>query len=281
MEPWLVFALLTVVAYGLGEGLSKEPTVRLGSARMLLLHVAYNVPIYSAWFLLGAGWTSLTLPGAAFGVAAAVCGALGAALWFRAMEAGNPSVVSGFTAAYPVITLAAAVIVLGESILPIQLASIAMLVLSATVLGSTEKAERMEGQGSWVPAMVLTIFLWGAWGVFEKLAIDSVGYAANAGVYVAVSTPIFLLMAGRRPRKGKWDRRAAWEAQPSLALFAVAGITTYLAIGMGPLAIVVPLTTAYPLVAILYRRLWKAERMSRAQTAAVALALLGAVLVSL
>lgn len=281
MEPWLVFALLTVVAYGLGEGLSKEPTVRLGSARMLLLHVAYNVPIYSAWFLLGAGWTALTLPGAALGAAAAVCGALGTALWFRAMEAGNPSVVSGFTAAYPVITLAAAMIVLGESILPVQLASIAMLVLSATVLGSTEGAERLSGRGSWVPAMVLTVLLWGAWGVFEKLAIDSIGYAANAGVYVAVSTPIFLVMASRTPRRGAWGRRAVLEAQPSLALFAVAGITTYLAIGMGPLAIVVPLTTAYPLVAILYRRVWKAERMSRVQTAAVALAFLGAVLVSL
>lgn len=280
MEPWLVFALLTVVAYGLGEGLSKEPTVRLGSARMLLLHVLYNVPIYSTWFFVGGGWAQLSVPGVAFGAAAAVCGAVGGALWFRAMETGKASVVSGFTAAYPVITLAAAVILLGESILPIQLASIAMLVMSATVLGSTEKADRAGAGRSWVPAMVLTIFLWGAWGIFEKLAIDSVGYAANAGVYVAVSTPIFLFMASRHPSRGAWDRRAVREAQPSLALFAIAGITMYLAIGMGPLAIVVPLTTAYPLVAILYRRLWKSERMTRAQTGAVALALLGAILVS-
>jgi len=131
MEPWLIFALLTVVAYGLGEGLSKEPTVRLGSARMLLLHTAYSVPIYATWFLLGSGWTNLTLAGVAFGAAAAGCGAVGAALWFRAMETGNPSVVSGFTAAYPVITLAAAVILLGESLLPVQIASIALLVTSA------------------------------------------------------------------------------------------------------------------------------------------------------
>ena len=30
MELWLVCALLTVLCYGVGEGLSKEPTVRLG-----------------------------------------------------------------------------------------------------------------------------------------------------------------------------------------------------------------------------------------------------------
>jgi drug/metabolite transporter (DMT)-like permease len=281
MEPWLIFALLTVVAYGLGEGLSKEPTVRLGSARMLLLHTAYSVPIYATWFFVGRGWETLSLTGAALGVAAAASGAIGAGLWFRAMETGNPSVVSGFTAAYPVITLAAAVMLLGESVLPVQLASIALLVLSATVLGSSEKADRVVGVRSWVPAMILTIVLWGAWGVFEKLAIDSVGYAANAGVYAAVSTPIFLLMSRGRSRGAPWDRKGIVAAQPALALFAVAGITTYLAIGMGPLAVVVPLTTAYPLVAILFRRLWHAERMTRPQTAAVACALLGALLVSL
>lgn len=281
MELWLIFALLTVVAYGLGEGLSKEPTVRLGSARMLLLHTGYSVPIYGSWFFLGRGWESLSLTGVVLGVAAAACGAIGAALWFRAMETGNPSVVSGFTAAYPVITLAAAVIVLGESLLPVQLASIALLVTSATVLGSSEKADRAFGSRSWVPAMVLTIVLWGAWGVFEKLAIDSVGYAANAGVYAVISTPIFLLMARKGSPRGVWDRKGVLSAQPALALFAVAGVTTYLAIGMGPLAIVVPLTTAYPLVAILFRRLWHAERMTRPQTVAVAFALLGALLVSL
>jgi len=44
---------------------------------------------------------------------------------------------------------------------------------------------------------------------------------------------------------------------------------------------VIPVTTAYPLVAILFRRFWMAERMTRLQTAAVAMSLVGALLVSL
>ncbi|TLZ73729.1 MAG: hypothetical protein E6K14_04780, partial [Methanobacteriota archaeon] len=99
MELWLVCALLTVVCYGVGEGLSKEPTVRLGSARMLVLYALGNAPIYAAWFFLGSGWMRLTPAGLALGIASGVCGALGTASWFRAMESGTASVVSGFTAA--------------------------------------------------------------------------------------------------------------------------------------------------------------------------------------
>jgi len=281
MELWLVSALLTVVLYGLGEGLSKEPTVRLGSARMLVLYALANVPIYVAWFFIGRGWEAVTPVGFALAVASGVSGCLGTVFWFRAMESGTASVVSGFSAAYPVITVAAAVMILGATLVPLQIVAIFFLMIGAVLLGIFENPGRTGGGRTWLVPMLLAITLWGAWGIFEKLAIDSVGYAANAGVYAVVSTPIFLLMARGRSKPGAWDRKSVVAAQPALALFAVAGITTYLAIGMGPLAIVVPLTTAYPLVAILFRRLWHAERMTRPQTAAVACALLGALLVSL
>lgn len=78
-----------------------------------------------------------------------------------------------------------------------------------------------------------------------------------------------------------WDRAGVRSAQAPLIAFAIAGITTYLAVGLGPLAIVVPVTTAYPLVAILFRRIWRSERLTRAQGVAVGLALVGALLVSL
>ena len=67
MELWLTCALVTVVLYGLGEGLSKEPTVRLGPGRMLALYSLYSVPIYAGWFLLGGGTGSLTAVGVGLG----------------------------------------------------------------------------------------------------------------------------------------------------------------------------------------------------------------------
>src|SRR5436309_13412773 len=124
MELWLVCALLTVVCYGVGEGLSKEPTVRLGSARMLVLYAVGSAPIYAAWFFLGSGWERLTPIGMALAIASPVCGRCGTSFCFRAMESGTASVVSGFTAAYPVITAAAAVVIPGVAPVPVPIAAI-------------------------------------------------------------------------------------------------------------------------------------------------------------
>ena len=114
------------------------------------------------------------------------------------------------------------------------------------------------------------------------MAIDAVGFAGNAGIYVAVSTPLYLIVATRGLKDGRtWNRAAMREALPSLALFGVAGVTIFLAIGLGPVAIVVPLTTAYPVVAILVRRFWMDERLTFPQKFAIGLAILGGLLASL
>jgi drug/metabolite transporter (DMT)-like permease len=282
MELWLACALLTVVVYGLGEGLSKEPTVRLGPGRMLALYSLYSVPIYAGWFLLGGGSGSLNALGIAFGVGSALCGTVGNMLWFVAMESGDASVVSGFTAAYPVVTVVAAVVGLGATLLPLQAISIALLV-GATFLLAWVDEDGTESVGrAWLAPMILAVLLWGAWGVFEKLAIASIGFAGNAGIYVLVSTPMMLAVGWRESRRrGPVSRDDVRAAQPTLLLFAVAGITIFLAIGLGPLAIVVPLTTTYPIVAILFRRFWMEEEMTRAQKIGVGLAIVGAALVSL
>ncbi len=282
MELWLACALATVVAYGLGEGLAKEPIVRLGPGRMLALYSLYSVPIYAGWFFLGDGGSHLSFEGIAFGVASALCGTVGNMLWFMAMESGEASVVSGFTASYPVVTVVAAVVGLGASLLPLQAISIALLLAATFLLGWVDEAPKGSPSRAWLGPMILAVLLWGAWGVFEKLAIGSVGFAGNAGIYVLVSTPMMLLLgwrdARRRGRMAPADVRAA---QPTLFLWAIGGITIFLAIGLGPLAVVVPLTTVYPIVAILFRRYWMEEAMTRRQKIAVGLALVGALLVGL
>ena len=282
MELWLVCALLTVVCYGVGEGLSKEPTVRLGSARMLVLYALGSAPIYVGWFFLGSGWVGLTPFGVAFAVASGVCGCLGTVFWFRAMESGTASVVSGFAAAYPVITVAAAVAILGASLLPLQVIAIGFLLIGAVLLGVYDHPVHAAVGRGWLAPMLVAIVMWGAWGILEKMAIDALGFAANSGVYVLVATPLYLAVALPGLKGGgSWDRVGIREALPSLLLFGIAGITIFLAIGLGPVAIVVPLTTAYPVVAILVRRFWMDERLTLPQKFAVGLAMLGAVFAAL
>jgi drug/metabolite transporter (DMT)-like permease len=247
---------------------------------MLVLYTLASAPIYVTWFVLGSGWSSLSLPGVILAVASSACGCLGTVFWFRAIESGTASVVSGFTAAYPVITVAAAVVILGVALVPIHLAAISLLLAGAILLALHDQPKRATVGRAWIAPMVLAIVLWGAWGILERMAIDAVGFAGNAGIYALVSTPLYLAIASRGLAVTRWDRIRIREAIPSLALFAVAGVTIFLAIGLGPVAVVVPLTTAYPIVAILVRRFWMDERLSLPQKFAVGLALLGAFLTS-
>src|SRR5207247_1600542 len=207
--------------------------------------------IYAAWFFFGSGWERLTQIGMALAVASAVCGCFGTIFCFRAMESGTASVVSGFTAAYPVITIAAAVVILGVSLVPLQLVAHAVRLIGSVVLVQHDQPGDAAVGRAWLAPMLLAIVLWGAWGILERMSIDALGFAGNAGIYVLVSTPIYLAVASRGIRgSGSWDRAGIREAIPSLFLFSIAGITIFLAIGLGPIAIVVPLTTPYPIVAI-------------------------------
>src|SRR5207247_10615668 len=163
--------------------------------------------IYAAWFFFGSGWERLTQIGMALAVASAVCGCFGTIFCFRAMESGTASVVSGFTAAYPVITIAAAVVILGVSLVPLQLVAIAFLLIGAVVLGLHDHPGEAAVGRAWLAPMLLAVMLWGAWGILERMSIDALGFAGNAGVYALVSTPIYLLVALKVLRLGcSWGR---------------------------------------------------------------------------
>src|SRR5207247_9431189 len=199
-----------------------------------------------------------------------VCGGFWTICWCRAMASGTDSVVSGFTAAYAVITVAAAVVILGVSLVPVQIVAIAFLLIGAVVLGLHDHPGDAAVGRAWLAPMLLAVGLWGAWGILERMSIDSLGFAGNAGIYVLVSTPISLSVASRGIRgSGSWDRAGIREAIPSLFLFSIAGITIFLAIGLGPIAFVVPLTTAYPIVALLVRRVCMHERLPLPQKFAI------------
>src|SRR2546430_6321189 len=201
MELWLVCALLTVVCYGVGEGLSKEPTVRLGSARMLVLYAMGSAPIYAAWFILGSGWERLTPIGMALAIASATCGCFGTIFWFRAMESGTASVVSGFTAAYPVITVAAAVVILGVSLVPVQIVAIAFLLIGAVVLGLHDHPGEAAVGRAWLAPMLLAIVLWGAWGIVKRVPRDPVALPGMAGICGLVSQALDVARPSRPARR--------------------------------------------------------------------------------
>lgn len=277
---WIAFAAVTVLAYGIGDGCTKEPTVRIGPHRMLVLYGLYSVPAYFGWFFLFGGPSSLNAAGVAFGLAAGLSGTVSAVLWYSAMEVGTASVVSAVAAGYPIVTVVLAVLLLGSVLAPLEVVAVALLIGAAGMVGLSERAVRGAPPARRVaPALIAVVLIWGLLGIFAKLAIGAAGYPVAAGMYGLASAPIFA-WAFLRARKDTSRPGAYRDPMAHLVsfLFAVGGLALLLAIGSGPVAIVIPLTAVYPVLTVGIRRFAVGEHLSTPQKLAVAMAILGAVL---
>jgi transporter family protein len=135
----------------------------------------------------------------------------------------------------------------------------------------------------WLAYSLLTIVLWGAWGVVSKLA--SAGVDANTNqIYFTVGLlplMVFLFRAQRRDA-GRQQLRAGigWAFLTGL-LGGAGNIAFFRALGSGgKVSVVAPATALFPLVTVILAVTWLHERLSKQQMAGFALALVAIYLLS-
>ena len=131
----------------------------------------------------------------------------------------------------------------------------------------------------WVLPAVLYVALLGALGVTTKLALEHLGWQDvivwTTIVYVGISA--VLLLAGQA-QIGLGAGTAAAVASGVLASTAL--VALYVALGRGDASVVVPFTSAYPLVTLGLSALVLAERITIARAAGALLVVLGVVVIS-
>jgi bacterial/archaeal transporter family protein len=134
LAPWFWFAVITVLSWGIVGLLQKLSTnfisaesslIWLGVGFLLLEPLVYPGKAlfsYSGWNLT---WALLS----------GVLNALGAWALFSALKSGGKaSIVSPFTALYPVVVIALAPFILHESITPLQLVGVACALMAVVFL---------------------------------------------------------------------------------------------------------------------------------------------------
>lgn len=276
MELWLAYSLAAILLYGMGQGIAKDPLSRVGPARTLLLLGLFNIAFYAAYFLLfreDLPWTSF---GIALSVAGGVLGALGFIYFYEALDRGNSAVVGSVTASYPAIAVAVGLLVLGESITNLQALGVLMVVLAVIFLSREDVAGGGHpGSGRY---MLLSLAAWGASTVFEKMAITEIGAASYSLVYVLAAMPIYLLHGRQSPTEEPITWGDVVVSLPPLLLFLFGGLFIVLAMKFGQLSIVAPLTATYPVVTIVFRRLWARDPLAASSAVATAAAVAGTLL---
>jgi len=158
------------------------------------------------------------------------------------------------------------------------------LMTAPTVVSSRTGASTIAGLPAWLAYSLLTIALWGAWGVVSKVASGGIDANTNQVFFTLGLLPLMLIMwRSPRARASGEHRRAgmAWAFVTGI-LGGTGNIAFFHALVVGGKAsIVVPTTALFPLVTVILAILLLHERISNLQKVGLVLALAAIYLLSM
>lgn len=136
----------------------------------------------------------------------------------------------------------------------------------------------------WILLSILTVLLWGAWGLESKIIVDRISPWMNQVLFSIGLIPLvmFAVLSKKLRRSGDKTARGAFYGLATGILGGTGNIALYLALGTGGKAsVVVPLVGLAPLITILLALLILKESINRTQMVGVGLALISIFLLSI
>jgi bacterial/archaeal transporter family protein len=136
----------------------------------------------------------------------------------------------------------------------------------------------------WMLFSILTVFLWGAWGLESKFVVDRISPFVNQVVFSAGLLPplIWILFSKNLRRTSGEGQRGAFYGLITGVLGGTGNIAFYLALAKGGKAsVVVPLAGLAPVVTVILALLLLKESLNRAQILGLLLAFISIFLLSL
>lgn len=113
---WFVYALITLVFYGLWAFFPKLASLYLTPREVLLYQIIGVVAVGLFIGFTFKGKLNYSLMGLVFSFLGGACGLVGTLFFLKSLQTGKTSVVVTMTALYPLITIILAVIFLRETI---------------------------------------------------------------------------------------------------------------------------------------------------------------------
>ena len=136
----------------------------------------------------------------------------------------------------------------------------------------------------WMSLSLLTVLLWGVWGLESKIIVDRISPWMNQVLFGFGLIPpiIWMLLSRNLRRRSGSAKRGAFYAFLTGTLGATGNIALYLALARGGKAsVVVPLVGLAPLVTVILALALLRESINRVQLFGLVLALVSIYLLSL
>jgi len=287
-SEWILIALAAAVLYGVSQAVGKYVIDKLSAPMMVTINFVVTMPMYIAFlaaFIIGLGPWLTSIEPVIFGVVAALLGRAGHYLYLEAVEKGPVTIVGSITAAYPAIITVLAITLLHEDVSSLQGVGIAVIVcgMIGISLSHGGKGVRSLSRASLVLSL-LTLAVWGIWGIFVKLALESLPIIYYLGLYALALPPLFFVYARHKRAAGvkmmpKWSR-PVMIAAISIAIGQVGLLADTTAVSWGVAAIAFPLIASYPVIMIILAYAFLKERLSKKDMLMVAAVIAGILMVS-
>lgn len=139
---------------------------------------------------------------------------------------------------------------------------------------------------AWLLWSLVTIVLWGTWGLVSKVASSSMDAYVNQLLYTAGLAPLLIFVAWTVHRRGALEKRDGRAMGVFWAFFTgilggVGNIFFFQAMVVGGKAsVVAPVTALFPMITVLLALAFLHERLGRRQWLGLALAFLAIYLLS-
>jgi transporter family protein len=270
---WLPFSVATILMYGLGQVFAKETRTGASSANLLILLGLNMFVVWTAYWIIfresGAHSSSAWLQG----IAGAALSGFAYVTYYESLKHGKVSIVGTIAGAYAPWTVVLALVFLNESMsagegIGVVLVVASMLIFTYSTGGNgNAKTERLG-----IALAVVSLFLWGTSAAVSKGAITEIGNTNFIGIYAFVVPSIWvvywLVSTKAKFEMPKTDLRIL---ELSLIFLTLGGITYYLAIEMGNVSMVSPVTNIYPMITIAVAKVRLKEKLSTRQMVALAM----------
>ncbi len=291
IADWLLLGIFAIVFYGGGMVAQKVALYDMPAPKMIFLSLVFWVPLYAIClvpFILDGSIWSITPLIFVYALIAAGFGQLGYYTYVEAAERGPVSIVGSVTAAYPIMVIAFAIFILGETqdITLLQLGGALLITFSIIALSFFHAPEhrKVPVGRRYYTLCLLTVFVWGLWAIFTKLTLDTIDPLLFIGIYSFVIPPITFGYYRFKKIKVR-DAVPEWNKPLKIAIFSsvignIAFFAEIAAISMGPAAIVFPLIASTPLVVVLLAYGLLKERLTGKEWTLIGSVIFGIILVS-
>ncbi len=288
MDVWFVLAIGTAMMWGSAGIFAKLSTPKIGVYRVALLISIVEAPMYFVAFLYWRESGAISSEEFLLAVSSCVIGVLGYLCFFESIMDGQVSIAGTISAAYPALTVLGALIILSESLTSVQAIGVVAIIGGVVALSYEPNPGSIHAMSRRALIFSLLAFsLWGFWSLTSKMAVDQVGPGNIFGFYVISSLTAPVLYAWfRRVRPG-----ALRGDDPSRRFWLLGGIGlginvtgTFLysfALGEGTASLVVPTSSAYPLVTVVLAIALLREKVDKMHLVALGVVVVGLVMIGI